>query len=221
MGKASKADVVAVLLDRHGRTYADDLGIALDHGTPSPLFRWLCASILFSARISADTAAKAARALADSGWTTADKMAASTWEERTRVLNASGYARYDESTSRMLGETADLLLTEYGGDLRKLRERADRQPDRERTLLKAFKGMGDVGVDIFFREVQGTWDELFPFADKKSLKAAQALDLGGDAKTLAGLVERQDLPRLVAALVRADLAKDHQDILDAALNRSS
>ena len=63
-----------------------------------------------------------------SGWTTARKMAASTWEERTRVLNHAGYARYDEKTSRRLAETSNLLLKCYNGDLRKLREAAERDP---------------------------------------------------------------------------------------------
>jgi hypothetical protein len=50
--------------------------------------------------------------------------------------------------------------------------------------------MGDVGVDIFFREIQLAWDELDPFRDEKA--------------------------RRVDALVRADLAGDHQEIRDAA-----
>lgn len=51
-------------------------------------------------------------------------MAEATWRQRTDVLNRAGYARYDESTSRMLGDTAQLLLDRYRGDLRKLREEA-------------------------------------------------------------------------------------------------
>ena len=48
-------------------------------------------------------------ALTRRGWTSARKMAASTWEERTHVLNGAGYARYDESTSAKLGEAADVI----------------------------------------------------------------------------------------------------------------
>ena len=51
-----------------------------------------------SARISHDAAMKAARALTDAGWTTAEHMAEASWEERVEVLNTSGYARFDEST---------------------------------------------------------------------------------------------------------------------------
>ena len=213
---ASKDRIVAALLERHGRTYADELGLDLARNTPSVLVRWMCASLLLSARISSDIAMHAARALAEQGWTTAERMAGSSWEERTRTLNESGYARYDERTSRMLGDTSSLLVEEYGGDLRKLREAAGRDPQQERTLLKRFKGLGDVGVDIFFREVQIAWDELHPFADQRALKAAGQLGLPRDAEGLAGQVSRAEFPRLVAALIRAGLAKDLDAVAEQA-----
>lgn len=208
--------VISALLDRHGTTYAGELGIDLAANTPSALFRWLCASLLISARISSETAIKAARALTNAGWTTPQAMAQSSWEERVKVLNRSGYARYDESTARMLGEDVAKLMETYGGDLRRLRDKAGRNPDTERQMLKAFKGIGDVGADIFCREAQIAWDELHPFADKKALSSARKLGLPGDAAALAGLVDKSEFLRLVAALVRCDLAKDHETIKHAA-----
>jgi endonuclease III len=196
MAKPSKDRIVATLLERHGRTYAEELGIRLERGTPSVLFRWLCAATLLSARIGAEAAMQATRALAKQGWTTAEKMAATSWEQRTRTLNEAGYARYDESTSRMLGDTAELLLDKYRGDLRQLRAAAERDPQRERTLLKECKGIGDVGADIFCREAQ--------------------IGLDDDAGRLAKRVSRKDYPRLLAALVRTGLAKDFDEVLEAA-----
>ncbi len=209
----ARAKVVDALLKDHGRTYCEELGIDIQKGTPSPLFRWLVAALLFSARIGAGQALKAARALSDAGWTTPDKMAAATWEERVNVLNRAGYARYDESTSRMLGETAAHLMERWHGDLRRLRDEAGRDPGEERKFLKEFKGMGDVGVDIFMREAQAVWDEIYPFADRKARHAAAALDLPEDAEGLSKLVSREDFPRLVAALVRTELAHDHDAVL--------
>jgi hypothetical protein len=212
----SRKAVVRALLDRHGRTYAAEIGFDPAKNTPSPLYRLLCASLLFSARIGAGIAVRAARALAAEGWTTAQKMADSTWEQRTRTLNESGYARYDERTATMLGQTTDLLLEEYGGDLRKLRDAADRDPTEERRLLKRFKGIGDVGVDIFFREVQGAWDELYPFLDQRALRNAEALGLGDDPEALARLAGRSDFARLAAALVRVRNATSREEVLRAA-----
>lgn len=208
--------IVESLLDAHGHTYCSELGIKIESNTPSPLFRWLCASILFSARIGAGQAVKAARALSDDGLTTPRKMADATWEHRVKVLNRNGYARYDESTSRMLGDTAQHLLDAYGGDLRKLRQQADGDAKAMRTALKQFKGLGDVGVDIFFREIQPVWSELYPFADKKSLSAAQKLGLPADADGLSHQVSRGDFSRLLTALVRTSLEHDFDAVLDNA-----
>ncbi|MEX1081793.1 MAG: hypothetical protein WD382_07720 [Halofilum sp. (in: g-proteobacteria)] len=207
--------IVRTLLDRHGRSFAAELGVDPTQNTPAPLFRLLCFALLASTRIGSKIAMRAAHALADQGWTSAEKMAASTWRERTDTLNQSGYARYDESTSRMLGDTAALLLEEYGGDLRRLRERSARDPAAERRLLKQCKGVGDVGASIFFREVQAAWDEWYPYADKLALRAAERLGLGADAQALARLVPREDYTRLIAALVRCDLAGDYQAIQEA------
>jgi endonuclease III len=216
MAAADPHRIVEVLLHRYGETYAEALSIDLAQGTPSALFQWLCASLLFSARIRADAALQATRALFRKGLTTAEKMNSATWEERTRILNRAGYARYDESTSRMLGETSRMILDHYRGDLRNLREAASRDPQQERHLLKQFKGIGDVGADIFMREVQLVWDELYPFADRRALSAASKLGLGGNAQMLARWVEASEFPRLVAALVRTDLGKHNEQILSEA-----
>lgn len=213
MAKPDEKAVVEALLRRHGTTFADELGINVSRNTPSPLFRLLCMALLLSARIRGNIAMDAARALAKEGLTTPQKMADASWERRTSILNRSGYARYDESTSRMLGDTATMILDRYGGDLRALRDAADRDPSRERKLLKEFKGIGDAGADIFFREVQGAWTEVAPFVDRRALSGARKLGLGDDAESVARHVKTSDLPRFVAALVRIDVEGDHDEVL--------
>jgi hypothetical protein len=188
--------VVAALFAKHGRTYCDELAINIARDTPSVLFRWLCATILFSARINGRAAVSASMALTRRGWTSAHRMAASTWEERTRVLNGAGYARYDESTSTKLGEAADLLLDQYGGDLRRLREEAGRDAGNEHRLIQQLKGIGPVGADIFCREIRVAWPELYPFADAVALDTARQLKIGDTARNLDTFVEHDDFPRL-------------------------
>ncbi len=214
-GAGSVDDTVAALLDSYGRTYASEIGIPLHRDRPSAWFRLLCASILFAHRISAEAAVSASRALAKAGWKTSRSMAKSEWSDRVRVLNRAGFARYDESTARMLGDDARMVNERYGGDLRRLRERADRDPGRELSLLQEFKGIGPVGADIFAREAQAQWEELRPFADERARRAAGRLGLPTDPHALARLVEPPDLARLMAALVRVDLA-DHYSEFDAA-----
>lgn len=73
-------------------------------------------------------------------------------------------------------------------------------------------------MDIFCREAQICWPELYPFADRKALGAARKLGLPATPRELAGLVGREEFPVLVAALVRADLAKSHEQIKSRASN---
>jgi len=145
-----------------------------------------------------------------------EHMAEAEWGDRVDALNGAGYARFDEKTSTMLGDAAELLLDRYRGDLRRLRAAAGEKPEEERRRLEQVKGIGDVGVDIFFREAQTAWPELYPFADAKSLAGARALELSDEAGELADLVERDDFARLVTALVRMELAGDADEIRAAA-----
>ena len=208
--------LVAALLERHGTTFADELGVNIERNTPSPLFRLLCLAMLTSAPVQADIAMRAARAMADAGWTTPKKLADSTWSQRVKVLNGAGYARVDEKTATQLKDFNDTLLSEYGGDLRRLREAADGDTDTAIKKLMAFKGIGKVGASIFLREVQAAWPEFYPFADKATLKAASTLGLGEDAESLSRQVSQSDFVRLIAALVRTQLANDFQAIREAA-----
>ena len=105
-------------VSRHyGRLLSKELGFDLSKGTASPLFRWMTYSLLASARISHEIALEAAKALARRKWSTARKLQDSTWRQRTDTLNRAGYARFDERTSRMLGDDADMLMERWGGDL--------------------------------------------------------------------------------------------------------
>ncbi|WP_118135522.1 hypothetical protein [Oceanicella sp. SM1341] len=212
MTDESRKRVLRELMRRHGQSYCSEIGIRIGRGTPAPLFRLLVASMLFSARISAAQAAEAARALTDAGLGSPARMAAASWQERVDVLTSHGYARYDESTSRMLGETADMVQEQYGGDLRRLREAAGRDPGEEARLLTGFKGLGPVGAEIFLREVQLAWDEVYPRIDDRAGTSARALGLPGEAAALSRLVPRKDFARLAAALVRSGHARDADDI---------
>jgi hypothetical protein len=203
---ATKAEIVRALLERHGRTFGDELGINLARGTPSALFQWLCASMLYGARVDSSIAGEALRNFKRRRWHTAQAMARSAPSERVAALHRAGYTRAQAPAASRLGEIAEHALTRWHGDLRRLRREAGRDPGRERTLLREFTGIGDVTIDIFFREVQAIWPELAPFADRRALRAARRLGLGSTAWQLrARAGSDQEFVRLVAALVRADL----------------
>ena len=217
MAKPEPAKVVAALLKLYGRTFAEELGIDAKRNAPSPLFCLLISALLFSALISHHVAFRSSTILFRRGWTSPERMAASTWKQRVHALDEGGYVRYDERTATMLAETSQMLIDDYQGDLRRLRAMAGADPSQERKLLDQFKGIGTVGIDIFFREAQLAWPEIYPFADAKALRSAAELGLPAETHKLASLVRtRPNFTRLVSALVRTQLDRKHPQVLAAA-----
>ncbi len=211
MARTSRTDLVRTLLDRYGTTYAEQAGITLKD-TPSPLYRLLVLCTLLSARISSDLGVAAARSLSAAGLRTPRAMRDATWQRRVQILGDAGYRRFDERTSTLLGDGAELLVERWGGDLRRLHSEAP-DVDGLRTLLQDVPGIGPLGSAIFCREVQGVWSDVAPFLDDRVRDGARALGLPSSVRGLAGLVEPPQLPRLAAACVRVTLDKKAVDAL--------
>ncbi|KAA6429209.1 MAG: hypothetical protein FRX49_00605 [Trebouxia sp. A1-2] len=137
-------------------------------------------------------------------------------EEEVEALHSEGNVQRElvtvytaPSMSHYLNQTAKVVLDKYKGDLDNLRKEAKHDPVKERELVKAFKGFGEVAVNIFCREAQEAWEELFPFADDRTLKLAAEHGLPDDAAKLAELVDndKHKFVRLLAALIRSSLRK--------------
>lgn len=213
---AAQNAIAQTLLEHYGQTFAEELDIDVARNSPKDIFQLLTATVLFSARIQADIAIQTAKALSDRGWVIPEKLADSSWDQRVEVLDKAGYTRYRERMASMLGDIAQQILEQYEGDLRRIRQESYWKPDRERERLKEIKGIGDTGADIFMREVQVAWDEMFPFIDERSQMAAEHLNLPTDIQDLLSLVDKADWPRLVAALVRVELNDDYDRVLELA-----
>jgi endonuclease III len=207
--------LAARLLRQYGQTYAEEAGIRL-RNTPAPLYQLLVLCVLLAIRIRADIATAAARELFAAGMRTPKAMAEAGWQSRVDALGRAHYKRYDESTATALGEGAELLLRKYHGDLRKLREEANGDPDEVRRLLQQFPRIGPLGANIFCREAQGVWEELRPAFDERARRVAEELGLPDTPEGLAALVAPENLPRLAAALVRVGLARGAAEELKAA-----
>ncbi|MFH9982445.1 endonuclease [Streptomyces sp. NPDC017179] len=197
--------VVRALLDRQDSTYLAQAGVRL-RNTPGPLYQTLVLAVLLSARIRADIAVAAARALFEAGLRDARSMAKASWQQRVDALGEGGYRRYDERTATMLGKGAELLLERYGGDLRRLREEDD-----PKKALQDVPGLGPTGVDIFLRTVQTVWPEFAPYVDRKARDGAERLGLPTSPERLAHLVSRRELARFTDGLVHAALDKPLAD----------
>ncbi|MFF9864620.1 endonuclease [Streptomyces sp. NPDC013953] len=219
MSRSDTKATVRALLDGQGRTYAEEAGIRLKD-TPQPLYELLVLAHLLSARIRADTAVAAARALFAAGMRDARHMSDADWQQRVDALGEGGYRRYDERTATQLGRAAELVLDAYGGDLRRMHEKSGGDPERLRALLQEVPGIGPAGADIFLREAQGVWPELAPYLDDRTLDGAERLGLPTDREELAGLVGRKELPALAAALVRAALDRHVVDDVRETVNET-
>lgn len=192
------------LLQRQGRTYAEEAGIQLTD-RPGPLYQLLVLTTLLSTRIRAQVAVATARELFRSGYRTPRRMAQASWQDRVDALGRAHYRRYDERTATMLGAAADLCRQRWNGDLRRLREESDGTVSTLRRLLVEFPGIGPTGADIFLREAQLVWTDLRPYADRRVIAGAGRLGLPTAPDRLARLVSAPDYARLAAALVRVSL----------------
>lgn len=201
-GRAHETALVNVLLERYGRTYAEEAGIRLAD-RPGPLYRLLVLATLLSARISADIAIAAARELYAAGYRSPTAMLEASWQDRVDALGRGHYRRYDERTATMLGDGARLLLDRWRGDLRRLRDEAGGDAGRVSELLTEFPGIGPVGASIFLREAQAVWPQVAPYVDRRTLDCAAEAGLPARPGFLAEAAgSGRDLARLSAALIR-------------------
>lgn len=196
---STQRDRARDLLEEHGRTFADECGIRVERGTPSVLWQLLLMSHLLSARISSALAVRATRQVRRD-FTTPQRMADATHRQVHDALSRGDYLR-TRRTATMLRQTARSVLDDHGGDLRRLRDSSD-----PAAALQRFSGIREIGAEVFLREVQVVWQELRPFAGSRALEQARAHGLPDDPAALAALVHEDDVPRLMAALVRSGLS---------------
>ena len=203
-------DVARRVLDRFGRTYADEAGIRLAD-EPEPLFQLLVLAQLLSARIAAGIAVAAAQELNAAGWTTPVRMRDASRPRVISALGRAGYRRYDERTATQLREMAELVLDRYGGDLRRLEQASDGDVDRAAALVQQVKGIGPTGTAVFLREVQHVWPWVRPYLDDRARVGARRLGLSDGLDRLAALVAPDDLARFAAGLVRVSRLPEGRD----------
>ena len=209
----SPEDVVRRVLDRHGRTYADDAGIRLTD-EPASLFQLLVLAQLLSARIAAGIAVAATRELISAGWTTPVRMREAPRSRVVAALGRAGYRRYDERSATQLREMAELVLDRYGGDLRWLATEADGDVGRAAGLVQQVKGIGPTGAGVFLREVQQVWPWVRPYLDERACAGAGRVGLPEARNRLAGMVAPDDLARFAAGLIRVSLVPRGRDPFD-------
>ncbi|KAH7057011.1 hypothetical protein B0J12DRAFT_400097 [Macrophomina phaseolina] len=182
--------------------------------TPSTILAHLLAALLSSTRISHDIAARTLGLLLRARYHDLPTLRATTWQQRTELLTEGGYTHYREKTATELGELAALVEEKYGGDASAMlpgKEVGEGEAAREelRGRLKAIKGFGDVGCDIFVAGVQGVWPQVAPFLDRRSRETAGQIELGKNVEALYEAFGRDPakMAELNTALTKVRLEK--------------
>lgn len=165
---------VELLVKELGQTYSERLGIDLESREPGEIFKWFLASILFAARITETIAMNTYRQLERDGLLSPEGILRAGWDRLVASLDEGGYVRYDFRTADMLLGVASKLGKDYGGSLVNLYEGAADPADLERRL-KEFKGVGDVTVEIFLRELRDVWGMARPLPGWFAMAAARNL----------------------------------------------
>jgi hypothetical protein len=215
------------LVKKFGGSYARELGIDLSRSDSTEIQKWFLAAVLFGARISGKIAAKTYAEFARAGLVSSEKILHAGWNELVRILGRGGYTRYDFKTADKLLEVSNTLLREYVGDLNALHRLAADQPDLERRLKQLGKGVGDVTINIFLREMRGIWPKAQPLPSAKMVQAAKALgliDIGlYDGPTILKIlkaaaqedgIKPDDFAEFEAALVRCAMASQRKALPD-------
>ncbi len=174
--------MVEKLIEDIGGSYSQGLGINLKFLNPTDLFKWFLASLLFGARISEGVAIRTFGEFQKEGLDSAQKILEKDWDGLVEVLDRGGYVRYDFKTASKLLEVCGNLLQEYGGDLNLLHRRARNPRDLESRLKRLGKGIGEVTVNIFLRELRGIWEKADPPLQGFALEAALNLGLVSSPK---------------------------------------
>jgi len=163
------------LVQCRGGRYAHALGINLAAADAGERFKWLLAALLYGTRISATLATRTWHAFAARGVLTPERIVATGWDGLVAILDAGGYARYDYKTATKLLAVCAALHTDYGGSLDALHAAAAGPRDLEARLKALGKGIGDITVGIFLRELRGIWSRAEPPLSPLALAAATAL----------------------------------------------
>lgn len=157
-----KRESLEVLIENFGQKYSEALGINLSKGEDSEVFKWFLLAILFGAPITERAVIKTYKCFEKHSVLTPQKILATGWDGLVEILDEGSYTRYDFKTADKLLETMKNLTETYNGSLTHLYNEAKDAKDLANKLKDLGKGIGDVTVSIFLRELRGIWEKADP-----------------------------------------------------------
>ena len=172
-----KKESIKALVESLGQKYSETLGINLSLADDGEVFKWFLASLLFGAPITESSVIKTYECFEKHDALTPKKILGRGWDGLVRVLDEGGYTRYDFKTADKLLEVMRNLLGAYSGSLSLIHAQSSDARDLERRLRALGKGIGDVTVSIFLRELRGVWRKADPKPTRFVVEAGKRLGI--------------------------------------------
>jgi len=184
-----------LLVEKFGQKYSDILGINLKTMDDKEVFKWFLASILFGAPITETSVIKTYKCFESHEVLTPNKILETGWDGLVEILDEGSYTRYDFKTSDKLLEIMGNLLKRYKGSLNLVHEQASGSSDLEKRLKDLGKGMGDVTISIFLRELRNLWKKVDTKPTPLVILAAKNLGIIKDERLEKALGELKEFWR--------------------------
>ncbi|MGC9345375.1 MAG: hypothetical protein ACP5ER_01090 [Candidatus Bathyarchaeales archaeon] len=157
-----KRESLEAIVENFGQKYSEILGINLMDGKDEEVFKWFLASILFGAPITETSVIKTYKCFQKRDVLTPKRILETGWDGLVEILDEGSYTRYDFKTADKLLEVMRNLTEKYNGSLNLLHDKAFDAKDLEKKLKDLGKGIGDVTVSIFLRELRDIWKKAKP-----------------------------------------------------------
>jgi endonuclease III len=186
MNASATNTVIRTLVSRVPGRFSSELGLNLSARREKDVFLWFLAAILYGARISGSIVAKTHAEFVRRGLSSPEAIVKTGWNGLVEVLDAGGYVRYDFKTATKLLQVMNHLLNQYDGDLQRLHDVSSDASDLETRLKGLGKGIGEVTVQIFLRELRGIWSKARPALSPLAVMAARDLALGSSISLRRG-----------------------------------
>ncbi|MGC9138377.1 MAG: hypothetical protein ACP5G5_05145, partial [Thermoplasmata archaeon] len=152
-------------------SYAKKFGIDVSRDP----FPWFLLSILFGARISEEIASRTFYLFKREGIISPEKILETGWDGLVVLLDSGGYTRYDFKTATKLISVSENIIRE--GGLKKIHDESVDPDEFVRRLKSISKGIGDVTIGIFMREMVDVWEKARPMPSYYARLAMENLSL--------------------------------------------
>lgn len=179
-----KQETLKLLVENFGQKYSEILGIDLSRGKDEEIFKWFSAALLFGAPITEQSVIKTYKCFEKHYVLSPKRILETGWNGLVRILDEGSYTRYDFKTADKLLEVMQNLVEKYDGSLALLHDEASDSRDLEKRLKALGKGIGNVTISIFLRELRDVWGKADPLPTELVLLAAKELKIlrGGTAE---------------------------------------